>query len=287
MISIKRAFTFMRTSSILAVLILAAVIIAGGCAPAAPVVTQEGELSGTINEAGSTSVQPLAELMASAFTAKHPKVTVNISGGGTGAGVKATASGTVDIGAASRDVLITEPDVVPFCIARDGVAIVVNDANSLTGLTLEQVAKIYSGEITNWKDVGGNDASITVISREEGSGTRDGFEQFVTKPLNKKIKPDALFFDANGAIRTKVAADKNAIGYLSFGYIVGLKSITINGAAPTIENAQSGKYPIVRRLYLLTKQVPSGTIKAFIDFCRSTEGQKIARAEGYIPLVEK
>jgi len=225
--------------------------------------------------------------VATAFTAKYPKVTVNISGGGSSAGVKAIAAGTVDIGAASRDIKITEPDVIPVCIARDGVAIVVNEANSLTGVTIEQVAKIYAGEITNWKDVGGNDATITVVSREEGSGTREVFEEYVTGAFKKKIKADALFFDSNGAIRSKVASDKNAVGYVSFGYVAGLKTLMVNNVAPTIENAQSGKYPIVRRLYFLTKSVPSGIVKEFIDFCRGPEGQKIALNEGYIPLVLK
>lgn len=281
--SMKKVGVLLSSTLLLAVMILA------GCAPAsAPVATpQAGELSGTINEAGSTSVQPLAELMATAFTAKYPKVTVNISGGGSSAGVKAITAGTVDIGAASRDIKITEPDVIPVCIARDGVAIVVNEANSLTGVTIEQVAKIYAGEITNWKDVGGNDATITVVSREEGSGTREVFEEYVTGAFKKKIKADALFFDSNGAIRSKVASDKNAVGYVSFGYVAGLKTLMVNNVAPTIENAQSGKYSIVRRLYFLTKSVPSGIVKEFIDFCRGPEGQKIALDEGYIPLVLK
>jgi len=281
--SMKKVGVLLSSTLLLAVMILA------GCAPAsAPIATpQAGELSGTINEAGSTSVQPLAELMATAFTAKYPKVTVNISGGGSSAGVKAIAAGTVDLGAASRDIKITEPDVIPVCIARDGVAIVVNEANSLTGVTIEQVAKIYAGEITNWKDVGGNDATITVVSREEGSGTREVFEEYVTGAFKKKIKADALFFDSNGAIRSKVASDKNAVGYVSFGYVVGLKTLMVNNVAPTIENAQSGKYSIVRRLYFLTKSVPSGIVKEFIDFCRGPEGQKIALDEGYIPLVLK
>lgn len=287
MLSIK--YSMKKVGVLLSSTLLLAVVILTGCAPAsAPVATpQAGELSGTINEAGSTSVQPLAELMATAFTAKYPKVTVNISGGGSSAGVKAITAGTVDIGAASRDIKITEPDVIPVCIARDGVAIVVNEANSLTGVTIEQVAKIYAGEITNWKDVGGNDATITVVSREEGSGTREVFEEYVTGAFKKKIKADALFFDSNGAIRSKVASDKNAVGYVSFGYVAGLKTLMVNNVAPTIENAQSGKYSIVRRLYFLTKSVPSGIVKEFIDFCRGPEGQKIALDEGYIPLVLK
>jgi phosphate transport system substrate-binding protein len=277
------------TSRIVAILLVTVVAVSSwaACAPApAPSSQAPVELSGTINEAGSTSVQPLAELLAAGFHKANPKVTINISGGGTGAGVKAAAAGTVDLGAASRDLTMSEPDLIPFCIARDGVAIVVNKDNPVTKLTLEQVAKIYAGDITNWKDVGGNDATIVVVSREEGSGTRDGFQTFVTNPFGKKIKPDALFFDSNGAIRTKVSSEKNAVGYVSFGYMEGLKGLSLNDVTPTIENAQSGKYPVTRRLYLLTKTVPTGIVKAFIDYCRGAEAQKIAQAEGYIPLAK-
>lgn len=280
--------TMKRMAGVIAAAALVFVTIVTGCAPApAPAPTQSIELSGTINEAGSTSVQPLAELMATAFTQKHPKVTINISGGGSSAGVKATAAGTVILGAASRDIKISEADIIPICIARDGVAIVVNQANPLADVTIEQVAKIYAGEITNWKEVGGDDAPITVVSREEGSGTREVFEEYVTGRYNKKIKPDALFFDSNGAVRSKVTAEKNSIGYVSFGYIAGLKALTVNGIAPTIENGQNGKYPIVRRLYFLSKSTPTGAVREFIEFCRSPEGQKIAQDEGYIPIVLK
>lgn len=280
--------TIKRAAGFMVIAVLMCVTMVTGCAPApAPAATQSIELSGTINEAGSTSVQPLAELMATAFTKKHPKVTINISGGGSSAGVKATAAGTVILGAASRDIKISEADLIPICIARDGVAIVVNEANNLTNITIEQAAKIYSGEITNWKEIGGADATITVVSREEGSGTREVFEEYVTGHYKKKIKADALFFDSNGAVRSKVTAEKNAIGYVSFGYTAGLKALTVNNIAPTIENGQNGKYPIVRRLYFLSKSTPTGVVKEFIEFCRSPEGQKIAQDEGYIPIVLK
>ena len=268
-------------------LALMSVIVLGSCTASTPTTSTDVELSGTINEAGSTSVQPLAELMASAFTAKYPKVTVNISGGGSSAGVKAAAAGTVDLGAASRDLSMTEADLIPICIARDGVAIAVSPDNPVNNLTLEQIARIYSGEISNWTEVGGNNATIIVVSREEGSGTRECFETYVTKPYGKKIKASALFFDSNGAVRTKVNSENNAIGYLSFGYTEGLKTISIGGVVPTVENGQNGKYPIVRRLYFLTKSIPTGVVKAYIDFCRGPEGQSIAQKEGYIPLVDK
>ena len=242
------------------------------------------EIAGTINEAGSTSVQPLAEKMAHSFMAKYPKVTVNISGGGSSAGVKATAAGTVDFGAASREIKMTEADLIPYAIARDAVAIAVHSSNPISELTTEQVAQIYAGEITNWKEVGGNDEAIIVVSREEGSGTRDCFHSKVTKAHGRDIKADALFYDSNGAVRTKVSAEPRAIGFLSLGYVEGLKALVIDGVECTLENCASGKYPVLRRLYLLTREVPTGAVKEFLSFCRGEEGQKIAVEEGYIPL---
>lgn len=249
---------------------------------ATPTGSGGGELSGTIDEAGSTSVQPLAERLATEFMAMYPKVKINISGGGSSAGVKAASDGTVDIGAASRDVKITEDDLIAHTIARDAVAIVVHSSNPISELTVEQVKAIYEGEITNWKDVGGKDARIVVVSREEGSGTRDCFGSKVTED----IKSDALFYDSNGAIKTKVGSGPNAIGYLSLGYAEGLKALTLDGIEPTIENCKSGKYPVLRRLYLLTRQIPTGEVKAFLDFCRSEEGQKIAAEQGYVPITK-
>ena len=240
------------------------------------------ELSGNISEAGSTSVQPLVERMATEFMNIHSKVRVTVSGGGSSAGVQSCAKGMVDIGAASRDIKITEADLIPIAIARDAVAVVVHPDNPVSGLTLEQVKQIYEGDITNWSQVGGKDKKIVVISREEGSGTRDCFESKVTR----EIKLDALFFDSNGAVSTKVSSESNAIGYLSLGYVGKLKALSLDGIEPSIENCRSGKYPVLRRLYVLTREVPDGVVKEFLDFCRSDAGQQIAEAEGYIPLVK-
>ncbi len=244
--------------------------------------SNEVELSGSISEAGSTSVQPLAEQMATEFMNLHPKVRITISGGGSSAGVKACANGTVDIGGASRDIKMTEADLIPIAIARDAVAVAVHPDNPVSGLTVEQVKSIYEGQITNWSEVGGKDKKIVVLSREEGSGTRDCFETKVTE----EIKLDALFFDSNGAVKTKLSSEPDAIGFLSLGYVGGLKALSLDGVEPTMENCMSGKYPVLRRLYLLTSEVPEGAVKEFLDFCRSDEGQKIAEAEGYIPLAK-
>ncbi len=266
-------------------LMLLTAMLVGGCSSSSADTETPTELSGTIEEAGSTSVQPLLELMATAFMQKYPDVTINVSGGGSSAGVQACTAGTVDIGAASRDIKMSEADLIAIAIARDAVAIVVNEANSaVSELTMEQVAKIYAGEITNWSEVGGSNAEIVVVSREEGSGTRDCFESKLMDEFDKEIKADALFYDSNGAVRTKVTSETAAIGYVSLGYVEGLKTIVIDGVECTLENCQSGDYPVLRRLYLLTKETPSGLVKAFIDFCRSQEGQAIA-AESWIPLV--
>ncbi|MBM3132166.1 MAG: phosphate ABC transporter substrate-binding protein, partial [Chloroflexi bacterium] len=154
--------------------------------------------------------------------------------------------------------------------------------NPVSALTIAQLRAIYEGKITNWKDVGGKDAKIVVVSREEGSGMRDCFGSKVTED----IKTDALFYDSNGAIKTKVSSEPNAIGFLSLGYAEGLKTVALDGVNPTIESCKNGKYPVVRRLYLLTRQIPTGEVKAFLDFCRSEEGQKIVAEQGYVPIAK-
>jgi phosphate transport system substrate-binding protein len=279
----------------LAAMIITALVLAAGCSggttstngstpPANSSNRGQTELSGKITEAGSTSVLPLAEKFALAFMEKYPKVMVTYTGGGSGAGAKQCAEGTVDIGATSRELKMSEADMVSYPIARDGVAIIVNSANSASGITLEQAAKIFAGEITDWSEVAGEAGKITVYTREEGSGTRDCFEHMVTKPAGKKITAAAIAKKSNGEIQMAVQGDASGIGYVSLGYIEGIKALDLEGVKCTVETCLSGKYPIVRRLYFHTKGTPSELEKAFIDFCRGPEGQKIVEDMGYIPL---
>ena len=243
-----------------------------------------GGTSGTITEAGSTTVQPVAEKLAGAFKAKNPNVEIVIQGGGSSVGVKSAAEGTVDIGAASRELKDNEKGtVVPHLLARDGIAIVTAPGNSVTGLTKEQVKKIFMGEIKKWSEVGGTGAEIHVVAREEGSGTRAAFEEMVMG--EEVITKTAILQPSNGAIRTTVTGDPNAIGFLSFGYIdQSVKALAIDGIEGTAANAKAGKYPIVRPLYFLTKSEPTGLVKAFLDFCTGPEGQKIVEEEGYLSI---
>ena len=246
-------------------------------------------LSGEITEAGSTTVQPLAEKLAEAFSAQYPDVEITVQGGGSSVGVKSAGEGTVDVGAASREVKESElqefPDLKVYTIARDGIAIVAHPDVPLDGLTKEQVKDIFAGEITNWNEVGGPDKPIVVVSREEGSGTRAAFEEMVMGKEGPPIVDTAILQPSNGAVRTTVSTTPDSIGFLSFGYLdESVKTLAIDGVEPTEANAASGAYPIVRPLNLLTKGEPSGVVKAWLDFILGEEGQQIVADEGYIPV---
>jgi len=254
----------------------------------APTTETEG-LSGQINVAGSTTVQPLAEACAEAFSAQNPDVQVDIQGGGSSVGVKSAGEGTVDIGAASRAVKESElaefPDLKIFTIARDGIAIAVHSGVAVDGLTTSEVRDIFAGTITNWSEVGGPDVLITVIAREEGSGTRGAFEEMVMGKDGPPIVDTALLFPSNGALRTALSTTPDSIGFLSFGYLdESVKAVAIDGVPATTANALSGAYPIVRPLNMMTKGEPTDAAKAFIDFILGDEGQAIAVDEGYLSI---
>jgi phosphate transport system substrate-binding protein len=236
-----------------------------------------------ITEAGSTTVQPLAEKFAEAFNVTHPDVVVTIQGGGSSVGVKSAADGTVDIGAASREIKPDEPALVKHLIAKDGIAIIVHPSNAISDIDKDKVKEIFSGNITNWSELGGPDEQITVVAREEGSGTRGAFEEMVMS--EDLITNTAILQSSNGALRTTVANDSNAIGFLSLGYVdSAIKALSINGLPCTTVTALDGTYPIVRPLYFLTATEPTGLVKEFVDFCTGSEGQTIVEEEGYIPV---
>jgi len=245
------------------------------------------ELSGTVTVAGSTTVQPLAELLADDYMQKHSDVQVTIGGGGTSVGITSVNNGTVDIGSASRDLKSDEPQLVKHLLAKDGIAIIVKPGNPVSGLTKAQVRDIFGGVIKNWKDVGGPDHAINVVVRESGSGTRTAFEEMVmAKPEPAvAIVNTALEQNSNGGVKQVVGGDSYAIGFISFGYIDNtVKALSIDGVEATAVNAKSGTYPIVRPLYFLTKEAPTGLMKEFIDFCLSDEGQAVVVDEGYVSI---
>jgi phosphate transport system substrate-binding protein len=244
-------------------------------------------LSGTIAIAGSTTVQPIASAAAEAFMDLHPDVTVTVQGGGSGTGVTQVGQGTVDIGNASREIKSSEmeeyPDLVPTAIAADGIAVVVNPGNGIDTLTIEQIKAIFTGEITNWSEVGGSDSEIVIVIREDGSGTRATFEELV----HNKVSPaaGALQKPSNGAVKTTVAQTPNAIGYMGLGYLdESVKVIRVNNVIASEATILNGSYPISRNLYMITDGAPAGLAKEFIDFVLSAEGQEIVAEEGFIKL---
>ncbi|MDD2666418.1 MAG: phosphate ABC transporter substrate-binding protein PstS family protein [Methanocellales archaeon] len=246
-------------------------------------------LSGELTIAGSTTVLPISQECARILMESNPSLRVSVSGGGSGHGVKAAGAGEIDIGAASRDVkseeMGTYPDLKPVAVGKDSVAIVVHPSNPVSGLTMEQASKIFSGEITNWKEVGGLDAEIRVITREEGSGTREVFDEYVMKHFGKIIAAKASVKPSNGEVRATVGGDAKSIGYISLGYVdSSVKATKIDGIEATVENVLSGNYPISRNLYLMTKGGPSALERAFIDFVLSEEGQKVVEDMGYIKV---
>lgn len=250
-------------------------------------VTRTAELSGTITEAGSTTVQPLAEELAAAFMEIFPEVQITISGGGSGVGVTSVADGTVNIGAASRDLKESEQGLglVKHVLAYDGIAVITAPDMTVSNLTKEQIIGIFSGAITNWSEVGGPNRPIVVVSREEGSGTRAAFEELVMGKDNL-ITDQALLQNTNAGVKLTVAGNPDAIGFISFGYLDNtVKALDVGGVAATVENAKNGTYPIVRPLLFLTKGEPTGIVKKFIDFCLGSAAQAIV-SKDYISVLD-
>jgi phosphate transport system substrate-binding protein len=240
-----------------------------------------------INVAGSTTIQPLAELFAESFESAHDGVTIIVQGGGGSVGVKSAADGTADVGMASREIkdseFVENPGIVVHTIARDGIAIVTCPGYGVDGLTADQVREIFSGEITNWSEVGGSSTPIIVVAREEGSGTRAAFEELVMG--EDLICLDAILQPSNGAVRTTVSTTPGSIAFLSFGYLdSSVSALEIDGAAPTPANAANGSYPIVRPLNMITLGAPTGAVAEWISFILSPDGQAIVAEEGYLPV---
>lgn len=288
---------------VLSSLVLVTAVLFSACAPklnieeepetpedAQPTEAAFDGVSGQIQLAGSTTVQPLAEVLAEAFMDENPDVMIEVQGGGSSVGVTSAGEGTVDIGNASRNVKESEfeefPELQVFTIAYDGIAIVTNPDLALPSLSIDQVKAIFAGEITNYSDVGGADAEIVVVSREEGSGTRAAFEELVMETGDKEaeITEDALLQQSNGQVRTTVSTTPYTIGYLSFGFLdESISTVAIDGVEPSVVNVKNGSYPIFRPLNMLTNGEPGDAAQAFLDFILSDEGQEIV-AEEYITV---
>jgi phosphate transport system substrate-binding protein len=242
-----------------------------------------------VQVAGSTTIQPHAEALAKAFQTNNSSITVFVQGGGSSAGVTAVGTGTADIGMSSANLTASQlaryPNLKPVTIAVDGLAIIVNPQNPVDNLTLNQVRGIFTGNINNWNQVGGPNQQINIVNREIGSGTRDGIQKIVLK--NSSFSISGITQSSTGAVKTFVAADPNAIGYISFAEVDNsVKALGIDGVVPTYASIANGTYPIQRDLLFVTNGDPSGYAKAFLDFTLSPAGQAILKANNEVSITD-
>ena len=237
-----------------------------------------------VTVSGSTSVGSPMEKLAEAFEGKNSGVKVEVQQLGSSAGIKNAIEGVSEIGMSSRDLKDEEKSsgLKETIIATDGIAVITNKANKVTDLTLDQVKDIYTGKITNWKEVGGEDAPIVVVSREDGSGTRDGFQEKVGFESEELIK-DAQISDGSGNIKSTVEGNANAIGYISFGYVdEAVNAVKVDGVEINHETVANNEYVIARPFILVNKDGISDNAQALIDFILSDEGQGILEEKGFI-----
>lgn len=265
-------------------LTLACMILSTTVAVAAPPDAFKGE-KGSLDIAGGTAHIPVMKGAAKNIMSANPDIRITVAGGGSGVGVQKVGEGLVGIGNTGRALKDTEIEkygLKSFPFAIDGVAIVVNKANGVAALSKAQLKAIYAGTIKNWKELGGADAPISLYVREDGSGTRETFEE---RALDKGIATQsANVVNSNGAMKTAVAQDKNAIGYVGIGHLdMTLKGVVLDGMVPSQQNASDGTYKITRLLYMNTKGAPIGLAEKFIEYIYSPEGAKIISASGYIP----
>lgn len=263
-------------------IIIALVVIAGAYMVFAPSHKEK------IIIAGSTSVQPVAEQLAEAYMKEHPNVNITVQGGGSAVGITSAKQGTAQIGTSSSSLSASDAEGLNQTqIAKDGIVIVVNNANSLTQLNSSQVKSIFGGNVTDWSQIGGSSGSISVITREDGSGTRDAFISLIMGGKNgTNITKSAIVQTSTEAIMQAVKGNPNAVGYMSLASVTGdVKGLTIDGVAPSEQTVADGTYKVQRPFLFLVKGTPKGDVKDFIDWTMSSEGQAIVKKAGATPMV--
>jgi phosphate transport system substrate-binding protein len=236
-----------------------------------------------ITVAGSTSVEPFAELLAEEYMLNHPGSRIYVQGGGSTAGIEAVRSGAAHIGMSSRSLIGEEKNLYAVTVAKDALAVIVHPNNAAHDLTLDQIRQIFSGKIKNWKEVGGLSAKIILVTREEGSGTREAFQKMVMEKA--EINLESLVQDSNGAIRQVVSGDPNAIGYISLGLVnEKVKAVRISGVDPNLKNIVRGHYRLIRPFLFVFNGRPGGEANSFLDFVLSTEAQELLQKEGLVTI---
>jgi len=238
---------------------------------------------------GSSTVAPLASEIARLFEKKHPGVFVDVQTGGSSRGIADARRGLADIGMVSRNLKKNEADLNAFSIAFDGVTMILHKNNPVSKLSHAEIIAIYRGQIKNWKKVGGRDASITVVNKAEGHSTLELFTRYF-ELKNSEIHPDVIIGDNAQGIKT-VSGNPDAIGYVSIGaarvdvaWGAPIKLLPVAKVSPTLENVQNGHFPIRRPLNFVTKKIPAGWVKAFIQFARSKEVRAVIQEQSFVPI---
>jgi phosphate transport system substrate-binding protein len=306
----------MNSRIIIPGLLIAAIfsaVVSGGCgrpqqqAPAPGATTGAAPApaaGGQIRQVGSTTLLPLAERWRSEFNATNPGISIAVSGGGSGTGIKALISHSAEIADSSREIKSAEVEeakaagVMPVehTVAHDGIAIIVNPANTLTQISVEKLSDLYTGKIAKWDDLGAKGlGQVQLINRDSSSGTYEAFKELVVtlggKDKARDFAPGTLNQTSNQGILAMVEQTKGAIGYVGLGYVNDkvkvLKVIPVGGkdaVAPTVETVLSKKYPVSRALYCYTNGEPTGDLKTYIDYIKSAAGQKIVTELGFVPI---
>lgn len=248
--------------------------------------------AGSIQINGSTTVLPIAQKITEAFMKEFPDVSIALSGGGSGNGIKALIEGSTEIANSSRFIKDEEVKLaiekgaypVPFAIAYDSIVPIVHPDNAAKDLTLDQLKDIYMGKTKNWKEIGGSDGQIVVVSRDTSSGTYEIWEEKVMK--KERVSPAALLQASNGAVMQVVSKNKFAIGYVGLGYVdKSVKGLKVNGIEGNEETTLTGKFPISRALFMFTRGWPTGDTLRFVNYVLNPQkGQKFVRETGYVPL---
>lgn len=296
--------SYLLVTACLVALLIASLIVAGctsngstSSSSSAAATTAPAAQTETLTLTGSTTVLPIAQAVADAYMQAHPEANIQVSGGGSGVGIQAIINKKVDIGMSSADVSAAQQaqdsDMNIITIAHDGIAIIVNPANSIQSISLDQVKAIYNGSITSWSSLPGagvanSNNQIVLVGRDSSSGTRTYFDSSVMKGTNDSLTMHED--NSNGAVLQEVAQTPGAIGYISIGYLDNtVKALPIqlaNGTtiAPTVATVKDKTYPIHRDLYMITNGQPTGLAQDYITYLLSADGQKIVVAQGYVAL---
>jgi phosphate transport system substrate-binding protein len=236
--------------------------------------------------AGSTSVEPFAELLAEEYMSHYPKSHIYVQGGGSTAGIEAVMSRAANIGMCSRPLMGKEKNLYAVTIAKDAIAIILHPQNPTQDLSLDQIREVFAGNIKSWDKLGGTSHPIILVTREEGSGTREAFQKFVMG--KEDISLEALVQDSNGAVRQVVASNHNTIGYISLGLVNDqVKALKISRVEPNMTNIDNGRYTLVRPFLFVFNEEPAGEAKSFLEFVLSPLAQKLLLKEGLVPILPK